>query len=319
MKKIIVALVVILVILIALRFIPGSSPKQILIKNKVDQVDRTVSIPSNWIKWHPEIKAAWQKDSTACRIQQDGEGKSFSFILPGKEIHVTTVQGLQYHVQESGDNPADFVFSFAPAVNETQSTRLIYSQQSNMLYNTFSFLQKNNSAVSIVTALKSYLEDVQLLYGFNITLHPNEEKVYIVKRIAVTKASVYNNLPALFADIENWVKKKDGGTVKNYSISYMPLKKDSTEIIAGIALQKVIDGNDSIESMKIPKGQFLLVGDYEGVYAKRNTLYAAMSLYMMDKQMPHTSAFFERFEPGKIPVSDSSIVKMQLCFPLYPR
>lgn len=318
MKKIIIAIALLILTLFILRFIPASQQKEVLIKSKIEHVNDYVSYPRNWIKWHPALKAALAKDSTSVQTKEDVAGKSFTFIMPGKEIHVSTLPGLQYHIQESGDNATDVICAFYPDEN-TPYTKVNYVQQNNLLYQFFPFLQKNTITNPLLASLQHSLEDVRSFYGFDITLQPAEGKAYLVKRMVAAKEKAFGFLPAMFSDIEAWNKKQGGDPAKTFSISYLPLSKDSTEVIAGIALHKSIAGNDSIESMKIPENQFLLVGNYEGVYAKKNTIYTAMALYMMDNNLPQISAFFERFEPGKIPTSDNDIVKMQLCIPSSPR
>lgn len=317
MKKIIIPIILLVLVLIIIRFIPASQQKQILIKNKIENVNNYVGFSRNWVKWHPALKAVWQHDSTSIHTKEDPAGNSFTFILPGKEIKVTAMTAVQYHVQESGDNASDLIFSLSPDA-ASPSTKVTYAQQSNMLYRLFPFMKKNDAADTTIKALQHYLEDVRAFYGFDISLQPNEEMAFLVKRKVTIKEKVFTQLPFMFADVELWNKKEAGNPAKNYSIFYVPSIKDSVEITAGIALSKVVNSNDSIECIKVPAKQFLLVGKYEGVYAKKSAIYNAMSLYMMDNNIPN-KAVFERFEIGKIPVSDSSIVKMELCFPCYPR
>jgi hypothetical protein len=257
------------------------------------------------------------KGSVAIHTQEDPAGNSFTFILPGKEIKVTALTALQYHVQESGDNATDLVFSLSPAIT-SPSTNVAYVLQSNVLYSLFYFVKKSDAADTIIKALQHYLEDAHAFYGFDINLQPNEAKAYLVKRKISAKEKIFTALPFMFADVEQWNKKESGNPAKNYNLFYVPSIKDSVEITAGIALNKVVNSNDSIECIKVPAKQFLLVGKYEGVYAKKSAIYNAMALYMMDNNIPN-KAVFERFEIGNIPVSDSSIVKMELCFPCYPR
>lgn len=318
MKKIVITITLLVSALLILRFTPASQQKEILIKNKIEHVNNYVSYPHNWIKWYPALKEAWAQDGNSIHIKENAAGKTFSFVLPGKEIQVTSVSGVEYHIQEAGSDAKELVFSFSPD-EKTTYTKVKYTQRSNMLYQVLPFLQSGININPVIASLQYALEDVHSFYGFDISTSPSEGKAYLVKKATTSKQNIFTWLPHMFSAIEEWNKKQGGEQPKTYNISYIPTHKDSVEIMTGIVLSKTIPGNDSIEYMKIPEKQLLLVGNYEGVYAKKEALYTAMALYMMDNNLPQISAFFERFEPGKIPTSDSSIVKMQLCFPYYPR
>ncbi|MBX2925269.1 MAG: hypothetical protein KF746_23915 [Chitinophagaceae bacterium] len=319
MKKAITVIILLPGILVTARLIPFSRKKEILIENKFEHVSNLLTYPVNWIKWYPELRAAWRNDTAACIKKESADGASFSLTVPGRKVYVHNLPSLQYEVRDSSDGASSFfIFSVSPAMN-IQQTTLVYVQQTNLLYTVFSFLMKNSVPDKAINALQFYLEDVQSFYGFKIVTQQPEAKAYIVKKIKVPNTAIFAVLPAAFNALEDLAGNYSAGDIAYNSIAFLPLGKDSTEVSAGIALNITISGNDSIQYMQMRKGVSVLTGYYSGIYANRKAIYSAMSLFMLDKGIPPATHFYERFKKGSLPVSDSSVVQFELCLPYYPR
>ncbi len=112
MKKIVITITLLVSALLILRFTPASQQKEIVIKNKIEHVNNYVNYPHNWIKWYPALKEAWTQDSNSIHTKENAAGKTFSFVLPGKEIQVTSVSGVEYHIQEAGNDAGEIGVSF---------------------------------------------------------------------------------------------------------------------------------------------------------------------------------------------------------------
>jgi hypothetical protein len=65
----------------------------------------------------------------------------------------------------------------------------------------------------------------------------------------------------------------------------------------------------------MPTGQVLAVGKFEGPFRDRPVLYDAMEKYLLDHQLIKIGVAYEKYL-SPLPVSDSSIVKMELTYPL---
>src|ERR1700732_1356038 len=72
MKRVLpVIVIIIFVFLIVSFFIPASLENRVFIANTYQNIVSSFNQPRNWIKWDSEVRNAWQKDSSACRFQQD--------------------------------------------------------------------------------------------------------------------------------------------------------------------------------------------------------------------------------------------------------
>ncbi len=90
---------------------------------------------------------------------------------------------------------------------------------------------------------------------------------------------------------------------------------DSLTVMAGFNIDKIIKGDYLYIFKQFPAGQPLAVATFKGIYRDRSLLYAAMEKYIPDHQLIKVGLPFEKYS-STLPVSDSSVVAFELCYPL---
>jgi hypothetical protein len=320
MKKLLSTLLVLIFLLLTVTyFIPATIQKQVFIASTFQNIISSVTVPQNWIKWNADIRKACLKNSSACSFGQD-TAQQLTLSVPGKKISITTLNYLLYRVEETAaDHTGLFTFSVIPYVGNGQprsqhNTTIAYAQPTRLLYRLLPFLNHSSFAEKTISDLASYLQDNTRFYGFPINLIQDTNSLFLTKKQIVAQKDMFPAMTVLFSGIESAAAKNNCRPgFKN--ISFNNTGNDSTEILAGLNIDKVIDGSDGYGFMQLVPGQILLTGHYEGPFNKRTNVYQAMEKYLLDHQLVKGGASFERYL-SPLPVSDASAIRMELCYPL---
>lgn len=318
MRRIVFVMLGIVIVLVILGFIPVTMHKEWSVGQKFQYADELISDPKQWKKWYGPIKTLCGNDTTSCTIKRE-TGNQFSILSPGGRVTVDLLRDFHYSIElKSSHTSSAFIIVLAPD-EMMQYAKITAIYKRNLLTRLFPFLTGTNAAEALVNDLKSFLEDSRLFYGFNIRKAPAVGNGLIVKQIIVPQSMRFEYVKSVFAQLEHYIRRDTASLALANNISYIPGRKDSVELIIGIVMPKPVAANDSLSFMQIPAGQQLLVADFEGVYRDKATVYHAMTKYMADHNISGRADLYESFAPGAFPVSDGSVVKMQLCFPFSGR
>lgn len=323
MKKILFAFSGFFVLALIIAFlVPSVQKNQVFISNTLDNIVASTMKPASWIKWDYSVRDAWQKDPASCHFQADTVHHVLLLKIPGKEIKVTQVNYLLYQLEETkGSRHSMFIYSIVPYVGNGQPTsfhnaRINYDQDSRLLYKILPFLKSESFADKTISGLKSYLDDPTRFYGLPIQFKNPSDTIFLTRQQMVTrKQDIFKTLPYLFKELDSFAlahNEKPTG-LRNVSFEFLP--GDSTKVVAGIHIKQVIEGDYLVKCQQLPGNQVLVSGTYEGAFIDRFTAYRAMEKYLYDHQLLNTSADFEKYL-SPLPVSDSSIIKIELIYPL---
>ena len=117
--------------------------------------------------------------------------------------------------------------------------------------------------------------------------------------------------------MEQYIKTNNLIKTGHASISYIPLSDDSFQITVGIPVNKSAAPGKEINCLSLPAKGRVLVGNYEGKFSERQKIYLAMSKYMTDHTLSAPAESFERYLNDSIPTSDSSVIRIELNYPVY--
>ena len=297
MRKILFFLAGICAIVLVLKLIPVTLQKESIIRNKFEYVDQLIGDPQSWKKWYTPVKGLCSKDPSACSFENGNGDKAFSVMIPGGHIKVELLQGLNYMIDLSlPEGSSDFILGILPG-EMMKDAKVVYSYKTNLLARLFPFVATNNITDALINDLKLFLEDSRLFYGFNIRVAPPVGNGLIVKQVVVPKSMRFQYVKNTFQQLEHYINSDTSNQALANSISYIPARKDSVELIVGIVMHKSIAGNDSIRFMQIPVGQQLLVADFEGFYGEKVNVYTAMARYMADHNIAGRAGMYESFAP----------------------
>src|SRR5258708_2690781 len=316
-----VVVILIIVFLIVSFFIPAKLENQVFVANTFQNIASSTMRPKNWIKWDSSVSQAWQKDSSACHFLEDSGRHVTTLEIPGKTIVITQISYLLYQLEEINNNGPSSVFGFAivPYVGNGQqrsehNSNLVYSRSTNLFYKLFPFLEKPSFAKRTVSGLTSFLENNTRFYGYPIEIKPTNDTLFLTRNQDLAQRDLYSRIPALFEEIDRYARENNCKTgTKN--LSYTLLGSDSLTIMAGFNIDKIIKGDYLYNFRQFPAGQPLAVGTFKGLYRDRSLIYTAMEKYIPDHQLIKVGLPFEKYSSA-LPVSDSSVVTLELCYPL---
>ena len=322
MRRVPVILIVLaLLFLIVSFFIPVKLENSLFVANTFQNIASSTMRPKSWIKWDASVREAWEKDSSACHFAEDSVRHITTIDIPGKKIVITQISYLIYQLEEIKDHGPSSVFGFGivPYIGNGQqrsdhNSNLVYSRFTNLFYKLFPFLEKPSFAKRTVSGLASFVEDNTRFYGYPIDLKQSNDTLFLTKSEDLAQKDLFPRIPALFEEIEREARKNNCKTsAKN--LSYAMLGGDSLTVMAGYNIDKIIKGDYLYIFKQFPAGQPLAVGTFKGIYRDRSLLYAAMEKYIPDHQLIKVGLPFEKYS-SPLPVSDSSVVAFELCYPL---
>lgn len=314
MKKIFLLLLIVPALMFVLWLIPVEEKKEVVLQNRIEHVDRLIRSPRDWRKWYAPIRDACEKDEQSCSILGNDSSRGFRLHIPDRQIKVQLQQGLQYSIEIASAGNTAFVMAMSPGASMNE-TRLLYAYSNRLLWKALPFLSKPHDANLLMQDLKTFVESPLSFYGYNIQTEPPQGVGLLTRQSIVAKSDLFAHVKRALQQLKDYAAFNNVKESLHSNVSFIPARGDSVEIIAGIAVNRQVVGNDSIRYMKVPAGQQLLVADFNGVYAEKKLLYSAMSRYMTDHNITGRAGFYERFAAGTFPDSDSAVVKMQLCFP----
>ncbi len=293
------------------------------IANTFQNIINTVSVPNNWLKWNQEAMAAWQKDSAHCEITRDSAQHIFTIALQdGKNIKVTQLNALLYQVEclTTKQTTAIFGFTIVPFVGNNQqqsqhNSRIAYAYTGNLFYYLLPFLAPQSFADKTMEDLRTYMESNLRFYGYEITLKQTTDTIFVTQNESCKSENVFNKLPTLFNNLQNFAQKKQLSVTGLKNVAYTFINNDSVYVVAGINVNKLVEGEFVTNIMQFPPTQILAVGHFEGLYKNRLALYKAMQAYLTDHQLQLIGACYEQYL-SPLPTNENDSIKIDLCYPL---
>lgn len=324
MKRLLPVVVIgIVILLVACYFIPVKHEKQVFVANTFQNIISSVSEPKNWMRWNQDIMAAWQKDSTHCTITNDSAKHIFTLATPDEQsIKVIQLNALLYQVElvTNKQTTAVFGFTIVPFVGNNQqqsqhNSRIAYAFTGNLLFYLLPFLEPHSFADKTIEELRAYMESNLRFYGYHIALKQTTDTIFVTQNESCKSQEVFNKLPTLFNNLQTFAQKKQVLSTGVKNVAYTFLNNDSVYVVAGININKLVEGEFVTNIMQFPPTQILAVGHFEGLYKNRLALYKAMQAYLTDHQLQLIGACYEQYL-SPLPTNENDSIKIDLCYPL---
>ena len=305
-------------------FIPSVKKKDLYIGNSFKNISASLFQPRSWISWDQSVAQAWQRDSASFSFHSDTSRHINTFSFSGRTITITQFDYLLYQVVETEKDHSDsFILSFIPSFDNArmaalENSQVQYARDSRLLYKILPFLEPESFADRSVTHLKSYLENPALFYGMSIDIKQPADTIFLTQQATLAhRQDLFGKIHYLFNQLDSFAvaHKTVPSGPKNLSIHYLP--GDSVDVMAGIHINKIIEGDYLVRCRQMPRTQVLATGIYEGPFRDRMKAYAAMDKYFADHTLVKGSVEYEKYL-SPLPVADSSIVKIELVYPIKP-
>jgi effector-binding domain-containing protein len=181
----------------------------------------------------------------------------------------------------------------------------------------FAIFGRNKTGDIAINGLKSYMEDPKEFYGFNIEMGTIRDSVIASTVLKIRNKDVFLKIQDAYLDLLNYIKANNLSKAGHISISYIPISYDSLQITVGIPVNKTAPPDKEINCLLLPAKGKVLLGNYEGRFSDRKKIYLSMSKYLTDHSLSIPAESFERYLNDSIPSSDSSMIRIELNYPVY--
>jgi effector-binding domain-containing protein len=300
-----------LFIVATLCFIPVTQSVIFKIESPFFNVYQQLSSSKKWLKWQHDLKIHAGTDVIKTDSSQTGfRINTSSFIVDVKRYGITNFKVIETHNNKTYTSN----YTLIPE-SKTNKTIVIVTRKTSIANYLWTSVFDNALEGSPIIALKNYMENPLLYYGFIIKKELTSEKLIAVKRNTFLKSELYQQSSLIQAKLYHFVSQNNLKVVYPLQLQYISHKGDSLQIIMGLPVNKKISIlTNNIEYMNMPRGK-ILVGYFKGIYKDREKLYNAMQLYMNDNYIHPMIAPFEVFKSNKLPAGDSTMVDMQVVIP----
>lgn len=289
-------------------FIPVTKSDSFKINAPFDNVYRELISPKNWLSWQQELK---QVNQNQVKIDSDRAG----FRITGPTITVDVQQmglGNFAITQTQGDKAHSFNYALIPD-SKTNKSLVTVNDKTNLFGCLAGLIIKSHDSPPLA-GLKTFMEDTRQYYGFIIRKELTEKKLIAVERNTFLSAQLFRQAGEMLIRLNDFIKKNKLEITSPLQMQYVAVTKDSTQVMMGFPVNKVLSASHGVQFMTMPQSR-ILVGYFNDSYKNKEKLYNAMRQYMRDNFIHPMIQPFERFDNNKLPASDSSVVNMQLIVP----
>ena len=314
MKKGVVVSLVFVILLFITSILPITQNSTILISATFDNTLPQIMQVKEWKNWYPEINEAFKHNPSDYSLEADTGKKNYTITVPGRQFIIHAITPMSYQVSEVGIKwRGSFAFTAFPG--DSPGKMNIYLVRKTSLL--FTLLHRNEAGERAINGLKSFLENPKSFYGYEIEMSQIRDPIIASLVLRTNRKDIFLKIRAACGDLDKYIKTNDLMKTGPTSISYNPLSGDSIQVTVGYPINKLSVPGKNIKCLSLPGNGRVLVGIYEGKFSERKNIYLAMSKYLENHTLAPPAGPFERYLNDSIPSSDSSIVKIELNYPVY--
>jgi effector-binding domain-containing protein len=314
MKKGVVISLVIVMLLFITSILPITQDSTIPISATFDNTLPQIMQVKQWRNWYPEINESYKNNPSDYRLEADAGKKNYTINVPGRQFIIHAISPVSYQVSEVG-NKWGGSFAFTAFPGDSPGKMNIYLVRKTSLL--FTLLHRNEAGERAINGLKSFLENPMSFYGYEIEMSQIRDPIIASLVVRTNRKDIFLKIRDACGDLDKYIKTNDLMKTGPTSISYIPLSGDSIQLTVGFPINKLSVPGKNIKCLSLPAKGRVLVGIYEGKFSERNKIYVAMSKYLENHTLAPPAGPFERYLNDSIPSSESSIVKIELNYPVY--
>jgi effector-binding domain-containing protein len=314
MKKRISVVLIFVVVLCIIFAIPVTQQTTIHIDATFDNAVPQIIKVRNWKNWYPALKQAFNSVPESYNLTQDSSHKIYIATTPGKKYTISVISPMSYQVKEENSHWVDiYAFTFFPG-DSIGGLNIDVENRSPLI---FLLLGRNKSGERAINGLKYYLEDPTSFYGYDIQKSNIRDSIIASSVFKIRKTDVFAKINYGYQNLLRYVKNNNLVKTDHVSISYIPISEDSIQLTIGVPVDKEGPSEKEIACLSLPAKGNDLTAVYEGSFQNRKSIYNAMSKYLSDHALAVPAESFERYLNDSIPTSDSSLIKIELNYPVY--
>lgn len=316
MKKKVILLILIL-ITIALFFIPFQQQKTILIKSPFLNTYSLLANPSKWEKWRPDLRKAMIADSNKIAVKKDTN--SFHIKYENHELEVK-YKGNTFQIDETtnGKN-ANYRYSLVPVADKfLNKTIIVADDKTNGLNYLIGKFWAPSLSDTHIDEFKNYMDTDSLRYGFKILKTGVPDSTLIVMQKEVSEKDKFTEAAKILATLQQYVKTNNIKQMQPVIAQFNQNIKDSVQVKVGFFINKEVKSANGIEFNRMPKGGPLYAVKFKGEFSKRHEAYDALKQYFTDHSYQLVLLPFETYLDNKLPVNDNDTINIEVNFGTFP-
>jgi effector-binding domain-containing protein len=314
MKKRVAGILLIVVLLIIFFSFPVSKKTSISIVASFDNTMPQITNVYNWKNWYPSIKESFKNNPAGYSITENRSQKTYTINTPDKKYIILAITPMAFQVREVTGSWED-IFAFSVFSGDTLGRMKIIIEKKSPLF--LAIIGKDKTGDVAINGLKIYLEDPKEFYGFNIGMSTIRDSVIASCVSKIRNQDVFLKIQELRLNLLNYIQTNNLIKAGHISISYIPISDDSLQLTVGIPVNKPAPSDKNINCLLLPAKGNVLVGNYEGKFSDRKKIYFSMTKYLTDHTLSIPAESFERYLNDSIPLSDSSMIRIELNYPVY--
>lgn len=302
----------VIVLLIIAVFIPFHQQASVSIKTSYFEVCQQLISANNWKRWQPDIR---NELANAKQIKLTADGRTFLISIPGQSFEVENLSANSFKITKTRNHIAhQYNYTVMPDGADNNTT-IVVDVKNNVGKWLLSKFDSAGNILDDLNALKKFMGDAKLYYGFNINEKNVDESYLAIKKETILTQNKYAAIARAAKDVHDFIVQNNLQAQQPLTGAYYPQKTDSLQILIGIPVNKQVNSTGGITFMHMPGGKWL-IGDYKGKYSDRQQLYNAMEKYMQDHALLKQIAPVERYLDNKPPANDDDIINMQVNYPV---
>ena len=313
MKKKVILLLLILVIS-AVFFIPVSQQKTISVKSSFLKVYRQLSGAESWEKWRPDLNKNILTDSNKVSIKKDTN----SFIIKYADLELNVKwAGNSFNIMENSDNRTiNYGYAIIPDT-VANKTFITVSKKSNVLNYLVGKFKPASFSETHIADFKNFMETDSLYYGCKVfkTKIPGSYLIVITKE--VLSKDKFDEAAKSEHTLQQYIKTNNIKAIQPVISQFISKGKDSTQVKVGFFIDREVKSNGEIDFERMPKTGSTYSAKFYGKFRNRQRFYAGISQYMTDHLYQPALLPFETYFENKLPLSDTSLVYIQVNFGSY--
>lgn len=314
MKKIVISLSLIL-ILLAICFLPFTEQKTIIIKAPFYNVYQQLAKPGNWKKWRKDLHQIQVADSTKISEKKTRDG--FKVSYNDLEIDVNPVNGYSFKINEINKNKA-FEYSYTVVPEKQQDeTIIILKQKISILRRLLNKSNGKSFSQTHITDFKHFMESVSLYYGYDIIKSKVIDTEIVVLRKTVLAKNKFKEASKSISILNDYINSKGLKQTQPFIAQFFTKYNDSIQLNIGIPVNRKTLTKKPIDFMEMPNTGNIYTVKFHGKFIDRPKVYTAVQRYFNDKQIPMPILPFETYLDNKVPEKETDEVNILFNFPTF--
>lgn len=307
-------LLLLLLIVLAVCFIPVTRQKTFLVKASFFNVYQQLAKPRNWGQWRSDLRSLWLSDSA--KISNTMRPDGFKINAGDLNLNVQ-IQGYVFAIAAHDKNDKhNYAYTVLPG--KFSNATLITVTKTIGLFN-YMLTRYNNSLFSDthVNDLKNFMENDDLYYGYKIIKkRVTDTNIIVLRKLVLSKDKFAEAAKSLTA-LKQYFSVRHLTQTQPLIAQFFDKHNDSTQVNIGLPVDKKVPAKNPVTFMEMPSTGYFYTVRFRGKFKDRLKAYAAVHRYFNDRLMPIPILPLETYLDNKLPISDSDTVNIQINFPTF--